>query len=338
MKRARNAFTLVEMLVVITIIGILAGLITAAAVNAMRAAKRAVVSTELSQLDMALKEYKAKFGEFPPDFAGVNDTNATIQTASRNAVLRHLAKAFPRYVPGISTASTGDDHTWDGFRQDVSNPTTGWNLDVNNLTPAAALTFWLGGRPEWLQDAGGDMLLADNSTKVSATKPVTAFAGFSANAANPFDNSASRTQPFYEFNLMCLKYARTDGIATWPTSACDQGTSPLVYFRATNGAYVADGMPTTIKAYGRVYPAIDTRLSDLSATPAAKLTWVNPQAFQIFSAGMDMTYGTLRATTLNGYASGSNALLFPAGTNYAPETYDDITNFSNGTLEAAIKQ
>jgi hypothetical protein len=29
-------------------------------------------------------------------------------------------------------------------------------------------------------------------------------------------------------------------------------------------------------------------------------------------------------------------LLFPSGDNYAPNTYDDITNFSNGTLEDQI--
>ena len=50
-----SAFTLVEMLVVISIIGILAGLVTAAAVVARKRAKIAVVVLELNQLDTALK-------------------------------------------------------------------------------------------------------------------------------------------------------------------------------------------------------------------------------------------------------------------------------------------
>ncbi len=71
-KGRAAGFTLVEMLVVITIIGILAGLVIPAVVVAMRKAKEATIVMEISQLDMALKAYKEKFGEYPPDFAGLD--------------------------------------------------------------------------------------------------------------------------------------------------------------------------------------------------------------------------------------------------------------------------
>ena len=60
---APRAFTLVEMLVVITIIGILAGVVTAAAIRARIAAKNGVIAMDISQLDMALKNYKEKLLE-----------------------------------------------------------------------------------------------------------------------------------------------------------------------------------------------------------------------------------------------------------------------------------
>ena len=62
----RKAFTLVELLVVITIIGILTGLVTAAAVAARRRAKIATVVMEVKQLEAACQAYKEKFGEYPP--------------------------------------------------------------------------------------------------------------------------------------------------------------------------------------------------------------------------------------------------------------------------------
>jgi len=103
--RPRKGFTLVEMLVVVVIIGVLAGLITGAAVVVNRAAKRAVVAAEINNLEKALHAYKEKFGDYPPD-----GTDSTLTKM-------HLAKAFPYAV----------------------------NLTPPAIDPSTALCFWLGG-------------------------------------------------------------------------------------------------------------------------------------------------------------------------------------------------
>ena len=64
-----------------------------------------------------------------------------------------------------------------------------------------------------------------------------------------------------------------------------------MYLRAENGEYLVNA--TTVKSCtdttsAVVWPAIDTRLSSSTAS-----TWVNPSSFQIFSPGLDCTYGTL---------------------------------------------
>jgi prepilin-type N-terminal cleavage/methylation domain-containing protein len=102
-RRPLAGFTLIEMLVVITIIGILAGLVTAAALAARRAAKNATIVAELKGgLDAACVEYKNQFGEYPPDFAGLKNVNTDpnskhktpffgiYQTLSRNTSLACL--------------------------------------------------------------------------------------------------------------------------------------------------------------------------------------------------------------------------------------------------------
>src|SRR3989339_1099938 len=139
--RTRRGFTLVEMLVVIVIIGILASLITGAAIMARLRAKITMVRTEIAQLEMTLTQYKAEVGEFPPDFAnlqfpcsktaGLPDPNPNndeiVRVNAQDAVLRHLRRRFPRYTPmGRATPANfydqfrAENRAWRRFRDDVS--------------------------------------------------------------------------------------------------------------------------------------------------------------------------------------------------------------------------
>jgi prepilin-type N-terminal cleavage/methylation domain-containing protein len=107
---ARRGFTLVELLTVIIIIGLLTGLLVAAIGRAMVSARDARVIAEIAQLDSAMKQYKDKYGSYPP---------ANWTTGNSAAVIRHFRRAFPR----------------------ASAPT------VVDLDPAEVLVYALGGVP-----------------------------------------------------------------------------------------------------------------------------------------------------------------------------------------------
>lgn len=67
-KRLYNrAFTLIEMLVVLTIIAILAALVVSAIASAATKAKIATAQAELAQVESAINDYKQTLGFFPPD-------------------------------------------------------------------------------------------------------------------------------------------------------------------------------------------------------------------------------------------------------------------------------
>lgn len=73
-ERSSRAFTLVEIVLVIGIIGILATLVLTTLPNALKRANINKVKAEFSRLDLAIKEYYATYNSYPPD----NPTNNLI--------------------------------------------------------------------------------------------------------------------------------------------------------------------------------------------------------------------------------------------------------------------
>lgn len=72
----QHAFTLIELLTIIVIIGILASLTVGVAGIASRRSKVSRTQAELARLDLAIRDYKARFGFYPPDNV-INANNLT---------------------------------------------------------------------------------------------------------------------------------------------------------------------------------------------------------------------------------------------------------------------
>ncbi len=233
-RMAHRGFTLVELLVVITIIGILIALVSTAVASAMTTAREASILTEINSMASALETYKNDYG-VPPDFSPYDpgsDQNWSVaggpeQTYGQVVVAKHLNKRFSSSVIfDIASVQAGVQ--------------AAYGLSFSSLDPAEALVFWLGG----FSDVANSRLL-----------------GFNADKGFPLNPGGVRTDPLYDFDPTRL--ADQDGDGWFEYYPDDPDTSlPYVYFASRGDESYAPlpplgGIHTTRPAL----PAMPCRIS-----------------------------------------------------------------------------
>jgi type II secretory pathway pseudopilin PulG len=349
----RRAFTLVELLVVITIIIILMGLLTPVIMIALGNAKEARIIGDIAGLDTALKAYKEKYGSYPPsDFS---DMMIGVNVNTNSSAARHLAKAFPRCDVTVELKY-------------IQQPWEPANLTFpagQFFSPADALVFWLSGfSPDPEHPITG--LLPPPGTSV----------------ANALAMSLPTRSPFFEFaqarvqrqprwsnlgsgtvvQLQNGVWAYCDGSSNWyltvPVySPADTPGVPYVYFASQNYVVRTGGVPFINTAGYQVAFPYDTRTWQQGGQPSSVCPYasdppagqfpaggnwksgqgpqpVNPNSFQIISAGLDGDFG---GGGVGVQGSGHPILAyFPSGMFYASGDNDNLTNFSPRNLGDSI--
>ncbi len=326
---SRRGFTLVEILVVIAIIAILAGLLTPAITGAIRRANSAAVSAEIQTLGNGIEAFKNKYGEPPPSRLLVVETGnyqPFLSGANRNTVvpsgstmdityqqlaersLRHLRKFFPRVrFNTTDTSAAGDVGTYDFNGDGVIQTTAQFYV----LDGTECLVFFLGGIPS---SSGQGMV------------------GFAKDPTNPFRSdipsgdanaSTNRDAPFFEFKGDRLLDPNGNGVPSY-VDALGRGGSgepmPYAYFSA-NGSNAYDpndvniaeshdntGTPAIGRYFTTTFQAPDPNnggnLSNVIYSPAPNpytagpgvptgkpVSYINPTSFQIVSSGHDRFFG-----------------------------------------------
>jgi prepilin-type N-terminal cleavage/methylation domain-containing protein len=308
----RSAFTLVELLVVIVIIGILAGLITVGASRALIAAKETRVKTEVDNLHGAIEAYKQKYGEYPPS-----------NMYDRQALIRHIARAFPR-----------------------SNPASpGFLMPPPETSAAEVLTIFLGGFTADPQYPFSEPYIDKNGNgkwdNLPASDPnYEALMDWNGNGAHDGGQIATGSAIF-SFDKSRLTVGNR-GFVYKP-----QGLeAPYVYFR------VNDLTPTSYMPFwdpAAVPPLSLPNVQGIAVAYLAAATGgapanqaANPESFQIISAGLDNDYGSVLMKANPGTPPPAQVpdptgyKVFPTGTNYSTGDNDNITNFnSSRTLDDA---
>lgn len=199
----RSAFTLLELLAVITVISILLALILPALSNVFGTAHNAEVSAEFSKISTAITSFKSDHGDIEPwsyilfDEAGVwRDTS----NATRDALLRQSQTRLRRLWPQFTFGPV--DLDGNGMATDIE------------MTGSECLVFFLGG----MRRPGTQGLF-----------------GFSRNPIMPFTLAGeNREDPYFEFNPDQLVDTDGDNMLEYVDKLPDQ-TLPIIFVSGNNG-------------------------------------------------------------------------------------------------------
>jgi prepilin-type N-terminal cleavage/methylation domain-containing protein len=192
---SRKAFTLIEVLVVMLIIALMAGLLTAAIMKAFGRGRQAQTVTEINELALAVENFRVRYGFYPPSrihlcekltyypgysTGGIAGMTSTFDQES----VGYLTRMFPR----LDTSATG---LWAAVGINWNGNTNALGADIIDPSPGAGdvilegdqcLVFFLGGIP-----AGG----LDPSSPYANRAGPPACIGFSVNSTNPAANAAA---------------------------------------------------------------------------------------------------------------------------------------------------
>ncbi len=332
----RKAFTLVELLVVITIIGILVALVTVAASGAMKKARQTRIKIEIDQLSAAMEDFKLTHGAYPPNT--MTDAGGVLNETQIFANFkRQLKKAFPRHREP------------DSLLQNLIGTGTGGALP-GGMSAGESLVFWLGGfsaDPKYpISGEGGPSYIGGTTSLSDPIEDRNWIIPMEITRLGPrydeddpnagfFDDSAGRFLVFNDPNPNA-PMGQNRRINFWQFVA-PNSTQPYLYFDTSRGAPTAANDPPAATA---LHPnelhvhAIKVRL-DFNAPPR----FANEDKFQILHCGIDDEWGDFDPLAL--YERGPDPIApatynlliyFPDGP-FAGEIADTLTNFSEGTLE-----
>jgi prepilin-type N-terminal cleavage/methylation domain-containing protein len=328
----RPGFTLVEMLVVLAIVIILMSLIAGAVLQFTRVGPQVQAQYELSHLNQAMESFKQKTGMYPPSKVFLANCVSDYQAAYlyysnlrppdtyNMAVINNswavtanstnlLQRIFPKLVLPASPPPTQAQSTFDWTGGQVqswtgNNPNNRWKGTF--LEGDQCLVFFLGGI-QVLSQPGN----------------VPTCIGFATDARNPtsLSNAANNYAPLYEFPSTRLKTVTRNYPAPY-------NQNPFVVFKDPFGAdvpYIYYSSYGTRNGYlppdcaSQVGPSSLQTMSPYYEATSPIRVYLNPNTFQIISAGPDGDFGP------GGYW---NPGLNPVD----PYTKDNQSNFNNGGL------
>jgi type II secretory pathway pseudopilin PulG len=344
----------VELLVVISIIGLLTAIAVPTIFGAIASARNAKTKAEIDLLQMALMNYKNEYGSFPPANMGpinpatgygplwltpaTNPSRTPPQVNTAHPAYKHLVRIFPRL------SEFAQDTTVSGVLYESPYKY------MAQMSPAQALVFWLQGfyeNPEYPLTNGGTSYVTPNPGN---RKRLFDFDDARLYAASmPYSFNVSTPQTFAA-RSSTTPSAAEKAFPVYFTGHPSAGL-PYVYFdsRGFDNASVPDVFYAARNVSGDdsvAYPYIN-------ALPPPNPTWGQQhcvgETFQIIAAGKDGSYGTVQAVfpratgtqysffaTINGVSASQSRFYIDDKAN-APGHADNLTNFADRALADAIE-
>ena len=364
-NRVRSGFTLVELLIVITIIGLLVGLLAVVGGGVISGAREFSVNAEIIQMNQATENFNTKYGFYPPSF---EQFKRTVNTGDDAPIGIVKAEAL-QILPFLNMVSPNHQELSPSpARSGYTRLDDWWEFVGCNLDQSTSLQFWLSGLFQNKQfPLTGGLTPADNGDPsdndlyLAVAYNVNSFVLPGRNLPAGFDREV-----FFDFETERL--APVDTLIG--SSAILRPTSQYVMeFGKTNGdlfyvyrdsdSYQPVAQPNPLdpvdEANNRMSSMAPAIPASAFPSPAAYVAspnhrgpayysidstgapaFANPNTFQIISFGLDGDPGV----TPTAIADGTRGLMFDLrsrGEIFQDLNSDDnLCNFAGGRLEKFI--
>ena len=268
----RTGFTLVELLVVITIIAVLAALGTGAYQKVRVAGKRTATVSEINNMNVAIGKFKHDFGFNPPQymrFPVTTPPNAAPNAAEKDAGYAILQSMFRAYGSGLGASATLPLIPF-GAATDMRGST---------ISASQCLVFFLGGPQLQGFDSTGPYTPAGTSKKgpymefsdinrISAANEYldtwgTPYAFFSSGRSNGYDITASQTiggvlmRPFWDKTKKWVNAGGVQIISAGPNQVHGGGSGYVIASGTIVPWAPEEGPPMYAPNYGPGDPGED---------------------------------------------------------------------------------
>jgi prepilin-type N-terminal cleavage/methylation domain-containing protein len=255
----RAAFTLVELLVVIGIIGLLAAISVPVVMQSLAKARNAAIKAEIDMLHMAIMNYKNEYGSFPPAFDAFPLPPAA--PTSTGIVNRHLTRLFPRIQTSPVDLRANFEEIAGLYDTDLSR---------NPLKETRGLVPWLRGYSPNPLDPLAKLLSPGDRRKL-------------------FDFDSSR--------IVKLTETRTYGSTTYSVISYiyyppGNPSSPYLYINSAAYSALPYDVAASPGAFGAHRQTYTGDLTPFTNVGVETNDWFNPDTFQILCAGRDGEFGT----------------------------------------------
>ena len=309
-RARRGAFTFIELLFVIAIIALLIALFLGAVNKVMQLQARTEILSDITKMQQSLGAARHKYTDvdfLPGKIVLFNDVSKyTTNLGTVPVAQRPLAQQSAPVLRAMfgKRFLTNPHPAWDGSTLATRPTSVWWGAQASTpvgltLEGSECLVFYLGGMPEW------------QTGPPASAKCV----GFSSNPQNPTippalqtaAERADRNGPFYEFRSNRLVPVNANPNVNPFVRHLDSYGTPFVYFGATS--------PNNY----------DPTHAHLGVDPYAEAgsnptKWLNPNTFQIISAGKNRAFGPGgNWAVAQGYSSASPGA-------------DDLSNFTQTEL------
>jgi len=303
----RNAFTLVELMIVVVIIGILVGISSPFIFRALTRTKEFRIEFEMNELDAAVRKFETDHNFFPPAIGPGLEIDTNDPMAALVTFRRYLNRVAPNNAEGAVGSGGGLDKWWGQV---------GVNLDAES-----SLVFWLSGLCTSKQYP-----LSGNAT-IAGNPAVMPLAPYNANK-DVMDMELPVTidrSVFFDFDVGQLETtpenaaANLSGIKSYNQPEGKSGESLAYRYRDFRSYESTDAMVADAYHNG----------VDGNGDPI----FFNPDSFQIVGPGID---GRVTGDPTAVPVTDVMVLEVPS-VNSDPDQDDNITNFSNGRLDLVFE-